>query len=332
MLSAPLYLNWDITSRCNLKCVHCYANAGKKDDMTFERAKELVDELAELKVFFVIIGGGEPLMHDRFLEILHMLKEKNIDAVINSNGTLWTEGLLEKVRKTSVKGIQVSIDGIGEAHDKFRRVPGTYEKATKNIRLIKKVFGNVSVSTTVNKTNYMVLDKIADKAFELGADCFKVTRFIACGRGGEHKDLEMTPSEYKIGISKLTDMERKYRGRMVVELDGFFGFIHPKVKKSEICNNCVETLSNLVHIKSNGTVFPCTFLEYPIGDLKKESLREVWLRWNKSNEFRKLCRLKDNIKGKCRGCRHFGVCGGGCRGYSIAYYGDLFHSDEGCWI
>lgn len=150
---APLpslrYLELHITHRCNLRCKHCYIEGGAGAELGVERVRSVLEEFEMMQGLRVLISGGEPLVHSRFDDINALLPEYELRSVLFTNGTLLDE---DRVRTLSVNEVQVSMDGLEEAHD-WLRGRGTYAKALNAIRISLKAGLDVSVSTMVNARN-----------------------------------------------------------------------------------------------------------------------------------------------------------------------------------
>jgi uncharacterized radical SAM superfamily Fe-S cluster-containing enzyme len=130
-LSAPFLVVWDYTNLCNLKCKHCYANAGKfaNDELTTEQKYEVVDQLDKAGVVAIAFSGGEPLMRKDLFEIASYTKEKGMYASIATNGTLISKGVAKKLKKIGIDYVEISLDHVNPViHDRFRGVRGAWKK------------------------------------------------------------------------------------------------------------------------------------------------------------------------------------------------------------
>jgi MoaA/NifB/PqqE/SkfB family radical SAM enzyme len=116
-LSAPVNLTWEITRRCNLRCVHCLSSGGDESpgELTFNECRSIVDQLAALNVFEINFGGGEPLLKDHFLPLLRYIHEKGIVTCISTNGTVLTDEAIELFAGSALVNVQVSLDGADPA-------------------------------------------------------------------------------------------------------------------------------------------------------------------------------------------------------------------------
>ena len=142
---------WNMTKRCNLKCVHCYAQAvpvDGADDISTEQAKTMIDDLAAYGAPVMLFSGGEPLVRKDLVELASHATSKGMRAVISTNGTLITK---EKARE--LKAVGLSLDGMEEVHDRFRGVPGAFRKALEGVANCQAEGLKVGLRFTINKRN-----------------------------------------------------------------------------------------------------------------------------------------------------------------------------------
>src|SRR4030042_5044353 len=111
-LAAPVNLTWEITHRCNLRCVHCLSasSAESPGELTYDECQCIVDQLAALKIFEINFGGGEPLLKDYFLPLLRYIHTKGIVTCISTNGTVLTDEAVALFSNNPLVNVQVSLD------------------------------------------------------------------------------------------------------------------------------------------------------------------------------------------------------------------------------
>jgi MoaA/NifB/PqqE/SkfB family radical SAM enzyme len=128
---------WNVTRKCNLKCVHCYAQATEEitaNELSTDEGKTLIDDLAQFGAPVMLFSGGEPLVRKDLPELAAYAVEKGMRAVISTNGTLITAGLAKTLKSIGLSYVGISLDGMQGINDKFRGVPGAYDKALEGIR------------------------------------------------------------------------------------------------------------------------------------------------------------------------------------------------------
>ncbi|MCD4742476.1 MAG: radical SAM protein, partial [Desulfobacteraceae bacterium] len=161
---------WNMTRRCNLKCVHCYAQSEDKDynnELSHEESLKMIDDLAEFGVPVLLFSGGEPLIHPRLVEYAEYAVKKGMRAVISTNGTLITKEKAEILKKIGLSYVGISIDGLEDTHNKFRGVNNAYKKAMEAVKHCQAAGIKVGLRFTINKRNvddipgmFDILDKM----------------------------------------------------------------------------------------------------------------------------------------------------------------------------
>jgi len=147
---------WNMTRRCNLKCIHCYSNSANvdyPDELTTEEGKRMIDDLAAFGAPVLLFSGGEPLMRPDLLELAQYATDRGMRAVISTNGTLISKEIAAELKKIGLSYVGVSLDGLQKTHDRFRGTKGAFEKAIHGIRNCRDAGIKVGLRFTVNKHN-----------------------------------------------------------------------------------------------------------------------------------------------------------------------------------
>ena len=164
---------WNMTKRCNLKCVHCYAQAvpvDGADDISTEQAKTMIDDLAAYGAPVMLFSGGEPLVRKDLVELASHATSKGMRAVISTNGTLITKEKARELKGVGLSYVGISLDGMEEVHDRFRGVPGAFRKALEGVANCQAEGLKVGLRFTINKRNVGEIPGI----FRLLADGYSV--------------------------------------------------------------------------------------------------------------------------------------------------------------
>src|SRR6195952_879812 len=160
-LDAPICLTWELTYACNLQCVHCLSSSGRRDprELTTAEAKLVLDELHDLQVFYINIGGGEPMVRRDFFEILEYSIAKGIGVKFSTNGAFIDEDKARRLAGMDYLDIQISLDGLDAATNDPIRGEGSYAMARRAMdNLAAADFGPFKISIVVTRPNVDQLD------------------------------------------------------------------------------------------------------------------------------------------------------------------------------
>jgi sulfatase maturation enzyme AslB (radical SAM superfamily) len=177
--AAPFLVVWQLTNICNLRCKHCYASSERKpkpDELTTEETKKLIDELARCGVVAIAFSGGEPLMRKDFFEIAAYAKKNDFYVSVATNGTLITPTMAKKL-KECVDYVEISLDGMKKTHEKFRGIPGAFDRTIRGVKNCVKEGLDVCIAPTITKYNLNEIPELLELAKKL-----RVKRFIAFHR------------------------------------------------------------------------------------------------------------------------------------------------------
>jgi radical SAM protein with 4Fe4S-binding SPASM domain len=235
---------------------------------------------------------------------------------IATNGFNLPERVVRALRELPIFHIQVSIDGIGADHDRFRGRTGSFENACNTLRRFKEEGLSTSISTTVTAQNVDSLPDLIQLAVALDCDTFKAIPFIPAGRGRQNSAALWLDRPGALKMSRiLADWSRKLSGQIRISTESTFLFLFepPVESRSDdgtmICSAGFDELS----IGADGTAYPCPFLhDFPLGNLLSEPLERIWRQSPILNEMRML--KKSRMKGACSTCLFAPMyCHGGCR-------------------
>ncbi len=312
-LSAPIFVWWDITAVCNLKCRQCYSSSGKPlpDEMTITEVLATLKELARMKVFYIYFLGGEPFMRKNFLEILGYCQSLGLEVMINTNGWFVTKQIASELAQLGVRHVRVSIDGAtAQTHDAIRGVPGSFNRATAAVTALKSAeIPIVGVSPTMMSTNCHEAEALIGLAHNLGADEIQLVQVCAVGRGQKSDTISSSQAlELKDTISRksaeigndlsITGSEgvwEKPFARCVLEEKVFPGMM-----------GCGAGRTCLA-IAPNGKVRACLLFQHEVGDLKTADFQQIWMGEN----YPRMQGLR-SVKEGCTNCAYASVCSGPC--------------------
>ena len=306
-LDAPICLTWEITYACNLQCVHCLSSSGTRDprELSTDQAKAVLDELRDLQVFYINIGGGEPMIRKDFFEILEHAEANDIGVKFSTNGTYITAENARRLAAMNYLDIQISLDGVDAVTNDAVRGKGSYATAIAAMNHLRDAnFGQFKISVVVTRHNVDQLDAFKALADSYGAQ-LRITRLRPSGRGADTWD-ELHPTQQQ--QRQIYDWLMKH-GENVLTGDSFFHL-----------NAFGESLPGLnlcgagrvvCLIDPIGDVYACPFVihdQFKAGSLLSDGgFTKVW---KESDLFLSL--REPESEGACSACGSYDACQGGC--------------------
>ena len=319
-LCAPVNVTWEVTYACNLRCIHCLSDSGRKrdDELTTEQAMQVIDQLAARKVFQFNIGGGEPLMRPDFLDLMDYAHDRGMVTCISTNGTLIDKQTASRLNHPLVY-IQVSLDGASEQANDPIRGDGSFKKVLNALEYLRNLDIDVSINCVLTRRSYPELDALVKLAASFGAK-LRVSRFRPSGRG------KQSWSELNVQREQMADFSQWLSRHLAVSTGDSFFSVATEERRSlglNMCGACKLTCC----LSPRGEIFPCAFLQEPeflAGKLPEGDFSAIW---NTSPVFESFRQLE--IK-SCESCHRFDLCHGGCP--AIAYHTQrrLGLPDPGC--
>ena len=291
---------WNSTKKCNLKCVHCYTDSEYKDyqgELTTEQAKEMIKDLGQFKVPAILFSGGEPILRKDLFELAEFALEHGVKPTLSTNGTLINKERAKKLKETGFTYVGISLDGIGEINDKFRGVPGAFDKAMEGFRNCVEVEQRVGLRLTLTKRNYQDLDKIFDFIEEEGINRACFYHLVYSGRGVDIQKDDLTHEESReamdIILRRTKDFAERGLDKEILTVDNHVDGIYLYLKlKEEDPERAEEVLALLKwnggglystgvgigEIDFYGNVHPDQFwMDYTFGNVKERPFSEIWL-------------------------------------------------------
>ncbi len=197
--SAPFQVVWNITRACNLKCLHCYEDAGIKDsdELTTKEALHGIDILADAGVLILAFSGGEPTIRPDILQLIQRASDRGMFVAVATNAVvLSSREKVAEFKKAGLQFAQISLDGINpKTHDSFRGVPGTFGKTLEGIRNCVAEGLFVEIATTATRYNIKEITDLIDFASKLSVNWFMLYNFVPTGRARDIVELDLTPVE-----------------------------------------------------------------------------------------------------------------------------------------
>jgi radical SAM protein with 4Fe4S-binding SPASM domain len=328
----PHLIAWELTWRCNLRCVYCYASAGELPvgyrELGLEEARIIIDKLRET-VIYVWLGSGEPTVYPHLIDVLEYLRKRDFFISISTNGVRLANKP-ELIRRITdlVDEVHIPVDGsTPEIHNKLR---GRYHDVIKTLReFVKTNRTRVAMGTTITKLNIHDIDNIIKLALDIGVDAWVWSPIFPCGRGLVRKDLALSLQDlitlYKYLVQKSKELEEK-----LLILTYTPGVTPLRVLKPTL--RCGAANYYLL-LAPNGDVYPCAYLrwdEWRLGNILTQDLKEIL-----SSPLARFLRKDIDMltpKGRCRECILFkeGYCNTGCKAMKIVYGLDILDAFPLC--
>jgi len=344
---------WNMTKRCNLRCVHCYAFAEgegyRGNELSTQEGMSMIDDLASFGSPVILFSGGEPLLRDDLHLLIDYAAKKGMRAVISTNGTLITEEKAKIFSEFSLSYIGISIDGIGKINDTFRGVEGAFGRAVIGIRNAKKAGIKVGLRFTINKRNYKEIPKVFDLIEEEGIERVCFYHLVYAGRGSRLIAEDLARRETRKVVDYIMDRTKKSfeKGRPIEVLtvdnhaDGPYIYLRLLKENGKRAEEVYELLEmnegnasgkGIACVDEEGNVHADQFWRhYAFGNVRERPFSKIWM--DTSNEL--MAKLKDKkqfVKGRCAKCRWLNVCGGNFRVRAEAATGDVWAEDPQCYL
>jgi len=307
-LDAPICLTWELTYACNLQCVHCLSSSGQRDprELTTAEAKQVLDELRDLQVFYINIGGGEPMVRRDFFELLEYSISQGIGVKFSTNGAFIDFEKAQRLAAMDYLDIQISLDGTDAVTNDAVRGDGSYAMARRAMDNLKAAgFGPFKISVVVTRHNVDQLDEFKALADSYGAQ-LRVTRLRPSGRGADSwHDLHPTNAQQRQIYNWLLA-----HGENVLTGDSFFHLNALGEEPLPGLNMCGAGRVVCL-IDPIGDVYACPFVihdEFKAGSVRDDGgFAKVW---KESELFLEL--REPQSAGACTSCGSYDACQGGC--------------------
>ena len=343
---------WNVTRRCNLKCIHCYSNSQNihySNELSTGEGKELISDLASFGCPVVLFSGGEPLIRKDLSEMVQFAVDKGMRVVISTNGTLITKSMAKIFKEIGLSYIGVSLDGMKETHDRFRGVQGAFDASMNGIRLCRNAGIKVGVRFTISRKNFFEVPAVFDliEREDIPRACFY--HLVYSGRGSRLIDEDLSHNETRKVVDVIVDRTRDLFDRgMQKEIltvdnhaDGPYIYLRLLRENPKRAAEVLELLkmnegnssgNGIGCVSWDGEVYADQFWrKVPFGNVKKRPFSEIWP--DTSNEL--MAKLKDKksyMKGRCATCCWLDICGGNFRARAEAATGNLWDPDPACYL
>jgi len=323
-----MIISWNTTQACNIRCIHCYRDAGTKrdDELSTAEGKQLLTEIARAGFKIMIFSGGEPLLRPDIFELICHAVGVGLRPVIGTNGMLLTPVVAEKLKAVGLACVGISLDSRDKnKHDWFRGQSGAWEQTMAGIQACRAAGLPFQIHTTVLNWNEDEVTSVTDLAVSLGAVAHHIFFLVPTGRGKDIAETTLKTAEYEALLEQILDKQLQ----VPIELKPTCAPQFMRIAKQRnlplrFTKGCLAGTSYCV-ILPNGDVQPCPYLPVKAGNVRAAAFDRLW---SDSPLFREL--RQQPVKGACSRCGFDDVCGG-CRARAYFYAaGDYLAEEPWC--
>ena len=291
-LSAPLFVSWQLTRDCDLTCVHCCTDSAPgralSDEMTADQAMAFAADIVRTDVPYVMLCGGEPLRVRHFTDVAEYLGRAGVMLKIETNGHFLTPENCARLKEYGVKAVQVSLDGASQATFQRMRVRGDFNLCVEGLKNLHAAGVPIEINYSPTSFSAHEVGKAVDLAYEVGAHSFYTGRTMYTGNAVKTWN-KLTPSDaqYDELFETLYAKTAEYEGRMRVHF-------HEMGLLDELRYR-LDNPAALLIVLPNGLVKLINALPFVCGDLRKESLAQIWSNFQRAWQDPRVAEFVDEL-------------------------------------
>jgi len=340
----PKWVAWEMTRRCNLRCVHCRSSSEAEvcghPNFDTQTAFRVVDNICAFASPVLVLSGGEPLLREDIFDIAAYGTQKGLRVCMATNGTLVTDAVCERILAAGIRMVSLSLDGASpEVHDNFRSQKGAFLGTLNATRLFRKHGISFLINSSFTKRNQGEIAKTYALAKEMGATAWYMFMVVPTGRGEEVVAELIPPADYDAILDWHAEMEKQedemlvrptcapHYYRVVLQKAKADGEKYKRRSLAFSTGGSKGCLAGqlICFIDVDGEVLPCSYFPVSAGNVRKQSFEEIWKEGKVFQDMRDFGRLK----GRCGACEYVNVCGG-CRARALSMSGDYMAEEPFC--
>ncbi len=324
---------YNCTSRCNLRCLHCYSSSGAchgDSELSTRQARSFLALLPQVGCPVVLFSGGEPLLREDLFELLGEAKGLGLRTVLSTNGTLIDARAAERLAEAAVSYVGISIDGREEFHDKFRQKKGCFAAAMRGIESCRQAGLRTGLRFTITAENAEQIEAAFDIAADSGTRRICFYHLIRSGRAVELEDQALSSQQTRRVVETIIDKTDDFVGRGVVDevltvgnhADGPFILVTMERQQREGLEQARRLLTaaggnrigqGIVCVGWDGQVYADQFWRnYSLGNVKDRKFAEIWTD-EQEPVLAKLRNRDEFADERCLVCKWFYLCKGNYR-------------------
>ncbi|WP_138417089.1 TIGR04053 family radical SAM/SPASM domain-containing protein [Aquibacillus sediminis] len=351
---SPFIAIWEVTRACQLKCVHCRADAQTKphpDELNHCEGFQLIDQIYEMNNPMLVFSGGDCMMREDLFELADYAVKKGMRVSITPSATPnVTKDKMKMAKNVGLSRWAISLDGpTSEIHDQFRGINGSFALTIEKLEDLKALGIPFQINTVISRYNYDHLQQMADLVEELGAVMWYIFLLVPTGRGqleacispAEHEKVftwlyelnKTSPFDIKTTAAqhyRRVVLQQKSKEKLITKGSIEYQDTIPTDHASMIdginrAPKAVNDGNGFIFISHTGDVLPSGLLPIKVGNVRDTRLKTIY----RESPILKKLRNPDLYKGKCGLCEFRYVCGGS-RSRAYAVTGDYLQSEPYC--
>jgi len=343
---------WNLVRRCNLTCKHCYSISADKDfpnELSTGQVFEVMDDLKRFRVPVLILSGGEPLLRPDIFDIANRAKAMGFYTALSTNGTLIDESNINAIADVGFDYLGISIDGIAETHDRFRRMEGAFDASMAGLRRCRHRGIKVGLRFTMTQDNADELPQLLDLMDQEQIHKFYFSHLNYAGRGNKNRkdDVFLNTTRWAMDLlfERALEDARSGSGSEFVtgnnDADGVYLLHWVERHFPEQAEHIGQKLVqwggnssgvNIANIDNQGHVHPDTmWWNYDLGSVRQRPFSEIW----QDTSDPVMAGLKQHprpVAGRCGACRYLSICNGNTRVRALQLTGDPWAEDPACYL
>lgn len=349
--NAPVVI-WNLIRRCNLTCKHCYALSADHDypgELTQDEVFAVMEDLHAFGVRVLILSGGEPLLRPDLFVIAERAQSMGFYVGLSTNGTLIDAALADRIAAQRFDYVGISLDGLRQTHDRFRRLDGAFDRSLAAIRLLRTRGVKVGLRYTMTALNQEDFVPLLDLMRNEGINKFYFSHLNYAGRGNIHRARDAQYHATRTALLQLFERaweaaqngwdEEYVTGNNDADGPFLLRWVEARAPRwaPALAARLVAWGGNasgigVANIDNLGQVHPDTmWWHYSLGSVRDRPFSQIW-QDTSDPLMRGLKQRPRPVQGRCAACQYLAICGGNTRTRAQQLTGNPWAEDPGCYL